>query len=162
MVSTDIITFQKYICFPFIKYRKLIFTNLYILIHTMKNTICLPIRSHYTINHICKQKFSKEEFKRWHKLVLTHIVSYYLSVTQKIYWITKCRKYRIHNNLCQMFVDVDYLPVNKVPMTLTAKRATLSDFGNAYWIHKWESNWIANICNTKSRYYMFLKNIFRY
>lgn len=31
---------------------------------------------------------------------------------------------------------VGYTPVSKVPMTLTAKRATLSDFGNAYWIHK--------------------------
>jgi hypothetical protein len=54
---------------------------------------------------------------------------------------------------------VDYIPVSKVPMTLTAKRATLSDFGNAYWIHKCESNWIANIYNEKSVCYSFLKKI---
>lgn len=37
-------------------------------------------------------------------------------------------------------------PVRRVPMTLIASLATLMDFGRAYWVHKYESNWIAKIC----------------
>lgn len=31
-------------------------------------------------------------------------------------------------------------------MTLTASLATLMDLGRAYWVHKYDSNWIAKIC----------------
>lgn len=31
-------------------------------------------------------------------------------------------------------------------MTLIASLATLMDLGRAYWVHKYESNWIAKIC----------------
>lgn len=51
--------------------------------------------------------------------------------------VTKFRK-TIYFSMLEVFslMLVGYTPVSKVPMTLTAKRATLSDFGNAYWIHK--------------------------
>lgn len=31
-------------------------------------------------------------------------------------------------------------------MTLIASLATLMDLGRAYWVHKYDSNWIAKIC----------------
>lgn len=31
-------------------------------------------------------------------------------------------------------------------MTLTANLATLRDLGSAYWVHRYDSNWIAKIC----------------
>ncbi len=31
-------------------------------------------------------------------------------------------------------------------MTLMANLATLRDLGRAYWVHKYDSNWIAKIC----------------
>lgn len=37
-------------------------------------------------------------------------------------------------------------PVRRVPMTLMANLATLRDLGRAYWVHKYDSNWIAKIC----------------
>lgn len=36
-------------------------------------------------------------------------------------------------------------PVRSVPMTLMANLATLRDLGRAYWVHKYDSNWIAKI-----------------
>lgn len=31
-------------------------------------------------------------------------------------------------------------------MTLMANLATLRDLGSAYWVHKYDSNWMAKIC----------------
>lgn len=39
-----------------------------------------------------------------------------------------------------------YPPVSRVPMTLMANLATLRDLGKAYWVHKYDSSWIAKIC----------------
>ena len=36
-------------------------------------------------------------------------------------------------------------PVRSVPITLMANLATLSDLGRAYWVHRYDSNWIAKI-----------------
>lgn len=36
--------------------------------------------------------------------------------------------------------------MRRVPITLMANLATLRDLGRAYWVHKYDSNWIAKIC----------------
>lgn len=49
--------------------------------------------------------------------------------------------------------------MSRVPITLMAKRATLRDLGSAYWIHKNESNWMANICQEGGRQKRISNNV---
>lgn len=49
-------------------------------------------------------------------------------------------------------------PVRRVPMTLMANLATLRDLGRAYWVHKYDSNWIAKICGDTHIHHCFKKH----